>query len=139
VTVLVAGLLLAADAKKDAEKLQGTWKVVSGEQSGKAQEEAKEFVMVFDKDTFTVKRGDEVVVKGTFTVDAAKKPKAIDMTIKEGRNEQDNGKKVHGIYELDKDGLKWCAAEPGSDDRPKEFATKEGIKHMLISFKKEKP
>jgi uncharacterized protein (TIGR03067 family) len=143
VTVLV-GLLLGADAKKDdakkdAEKLQGTWKVVSGEQDGKAQDNARDFVMVFDKDSFTVKRGDEVAVKGTFKLDPSKKPKTIDMTITEDRKAQDKGKVARGIYELDKDTLKWCTAEPGGDDRPKEFVTKEGTRHMLITFQKEKP
>jgi uncharacterized protein (TIGR03067 family) len=143
-TVLVVGLLLGAeekkdDAKKDQEALQGTWKVVSGEQDGKAQEGAKEFTMEFQKDTFTVKKGDELVAKGTFKIDTTKKPKTIDMTITGGRKEDDNGKEVRGIYELNKEGLKWCAAEPGNTDRPKEFATKEGTKHMLITFKKDKP
>ena len=45
----------------------------------------------------------------------------------------------NGIYELGKDTLKWCAGEPGTEDRPKEFATKEGTKGMLVNFKKEKP
>jgi uncharacterized protein (TIGR03067 family) len=144
VTVLVAGLLLAAnapkegDAKKDQEGLQGTWKVVSAERGGKAQDDAKEYTMVFDKDTFTVKKGDELFVKGTFKLDPSKSPKAIDMTVTEAKNEENKGKDIHGIYELDKDALKWCAGEVGGTDRPKEFATKEGTKELLVSFKKDK-
>src|SRR5262245_44466696 len=110
-TLMAAGLLVAADAKKDdakkdQEAIQGTWKVLSVERGGKAQENAKEFSMTFEKDTFTVKRGDELVVKGTFKLDPSKSPKVIDMKIVEGRNEQENGKDVRGIYELSKDGLK---------------------------------
>jgi uncharacterized protein (TIGR03067 family) len=143
VTLMAAGLLLAADAKKDDAKkdqqaLQGTWKVVSGERAGKVQDQAKEHTMTFDKDTFTIKRGDDVIVKGTFKLDPSKSPKTIDMKVTEGHNEQDKGKEVHGIYELTKDGLKWCTDEPGGDSRPKEFATKEGTKHMLITFEKSK-
>jgi uncharacterized protein (TIGR03067 family) len=143
-TLLAAGLLVAADAKKDdakkdQEAIQGTWKVVAGERGGKAMDSAKEFSMTFDKDTFTVKRGDEVAVKGTFKLDPSKSPKAIDMKIEEARNAQDKGKEVRGIYELSKDGLKWCSAEPGSDKRPKEFATKDGTMDMLITFEKAKP
>jgi uncharacterized protein (TIGR03067 family) len=138
--VAVLAVVLAADApKKDKEGLQGTWKVVSVEQGGKAQEEGKEFVMVFDKDTFAVKRGDDVIVKGTFKVDPAKKPKAIDMTITEAKKEQDKDKEIHGIYELEKDSLKWCTAEPGEKDRPTEFATKEGTKLLVVTLKKDKP
>src|SRR5437764_585060 len=128
VTVLVAGLLLAADAKKDdakkdREALQGTWRPVSSEQGGQDQtDEAKEHALVFDKDTFTVKKGDEVMLKGTFTLDPSKKPKAIDMAITEGRGDN-TGKELHGIYELGKDTLKWCTSEPGGETRPKAFST----------------
>jgi uncharacterized protein (TIGR03067 family) len=145
VTVLVAGLLLAAegkkgDAKKDQEALQGTWRPVSTEQGGQDQtDQAKEYALVFDKDTFTVKRGDEVVIKGTFTVDPSKKPRAIDMKITEAKRDEDNGKDMHGIYELDKDSLRWCTSGPGVEGRPKEFATKEGTRDLLVTLKKDKP
>jgi len=145
VTLLAVGVLLAADApkddaKKDQQALQGTWTLVSAEQGGKDQtEEAKEHTLTFEGDTFSVKKGDEVKVKGTFKVDPSKKPRAIDMKITEAKKEQDNGKELHGIYELTKDGLKWCTDEPGGEDRPTEFAAKEGTKHMLVTFKKDKP
>jgi uncharacterized protein (TIGR03067 family) len=139
VTALAVGLLVAADdTKKDREQLQGTWRAVSSEQGGKAQKNAKEHLLIFDGDTFTLKSGDQVFAKGTFTLDPAQSPKAIDMTITEGLREQDKGKQVHGIYELGKDTLKWCTANPGDRDRPAEFATKEGTKHMLVTLRKEK-
>ena len=128
------------DAKKDQEALQGTWRPVSAEQGGKDQgDEAKEHTLTFEKDTFTVKRGGEVAVKGTFKLDPSKKPKAIDMTITEGRRDDDKGKELHGIYELTKDGLKWCTSMPGGTDRPKEFSTKEGTRELFVTLKKEKP
>jgi uncharacterized protein (TIGR03067 family) len=136
---LLAVALTAADAPKDAEALQGTWKVVTAEKSGKTQDDATEFVMVFEKDTFTVKRGGDAIIKGTFKLDPSKSPKTIDMTITEARKEQDKDKEVVGIYQLDKDTLKWCATDPGEKDRPTEFATKEGNRHMFVTFKKEKP
>jgi uncharacterized protein (TIGR03067 family) len=142
--VLVAGLLLAADAKKDDAKkdsdaLQGTWRPVSAERGGQEQgDDAKQHTLAFEGDKFTVKRNDEVMVKGTFKLDASKKPRTIDMTVTEGRRDDDKGKKILGIYELDKDSLKWCTAEPGGEERPKEFATKEGTKVMLVTLKKEK-
>jgi uncharacterized protein (TIGR03067 family) len=111
-TVLVVVLLLGAeekkdDAKKDQEALQGTWQPVTSEEAGKDHsEEAKKHRLVFDKDTFTVKKGDDVLVKGTFKLDPTKKPKTIDMTITEGPRDEDKGKEIHSIYELTKDGLK---------------------------------
>ena len=145
-TVVAAGLLLSTslaadkdDVKKDQEALQGAWRAESSERGGKAQgEEAKEHLLVFEKDTFTIKRGDQVLLRGTFKLDPTKKPKAIDMTVTEGRGDDDKGKEVHGIYELTKDGLRWCASEPGNADRPKEFTTKEGSKDLLVTLKKEK-
>jgi uncharacterized protein (TIGR03067 family) len=145
VTVLVAGLLLGAapapkedDAKKDREALQGTWKIVSSEEDGKTQEEAKESMVDFQKDTFTIKRGDELVAKGTFKLDPSKKPKTIDIRITEGPREGDKGLEYHGIYEVDKDTMRWCMNTEGKD-RPKEFTTKEGTNHSLLTLKRVKP
>src|SRR5262245_57295926 len=131
-TVLAVSLFLGGhDAKKDKERLQGAWRPVSGEQDGQAQENGKEHLLTFEGDTFSIKRGDQLFVKGTFTLDPSKSPKAIDMKITEGAKDDDKGKEVHGIYEVDKDTLKWCTARPGSNDRPKEFATQAGTGHML--------
>ena len=73
--VLVIGLILGAegkkdDAKKDQEALQGAWKVVSSEAGGKDQtEEFKDHLLVFEGDTFALKKGDEIGLKGTFKLD----------------------------------------------------------------------
>jgi uncharacterized protein (TIGR03067 family) len=144
VLFLAASLLLGADApkgddaKKEKEKLQGAWRAESAEQGGKVQADANEHLLVFEGDNFSIKRGDQVIIKGTFTLDPSKKPKAIDMKITEGRREEDKDKTVHGIYELEKDTLKWCTAEPGNKERPKEFATKEGTRLLFVTLKKEK-
>ena len=147
-TVLVAGLLFSTvlaeekkdDAKKDQEALQGAWKIVASETAGTdGTAEFKDHLIVFEGDTFALKKGDEVGLKGTFKLDPSKKPGAIDMTITEGGQEGEKGKVLHGIYELGKGTLKWCTSEPGGTDRPKEFSTKEGVNHMLVTLKKEKP
>ena len=143
--VLVIGLNLGAeekkdDAKKDQEALQGAWKVVSSEVGGKDQmEEFKDHSLVFEGDTFALKKGDDVGLKGTFKLDPSEKPRAIDITITEGGQEGDKGKVLHGIYELGTGTLKWCTAGPGGTDRPKEFSTKEGVNHMLVTLKKDRP
>src|SRR5262249_21894296 len=111
-TALVAGLLLCAapapgdDAKKDQEALQGTWKVVSVEDRGKADRPPDGFVLVFETDTFTLRDNKEAVVVGTFKLDPSKKPKAIDVTISRGGKNENIGKELRGIYEVDKDTLK---------------------------------
>jgi uncharacterized protein (TIGR03067 family) len=141
--VLVAGLLVAADtkkddAKKDQEALRGVWTLVSTQVGGKdSVEEPKGTNLVIDGDTFTIKKGDEVRIKGTYKIDPSKTPKAIDLTITEGK-ERDKGKILLGIYELGKEGLKWCSSEPGGTERPMEFSAKEGSKDFLVTLKKEK-
>jgi len=121
--------------KKDKDKLQGTWNAVSGESGGKEQKEATEHSLVFEGDKFSVKKSEKVMVKGTFKVDASKKPKEIDMEIADGPDDV-KGKTALGIYKLEGDELTWCVDEPGSGNRPKEFATKEGTKTMLVKLKK---
>jgi uncharacterized protein (TIGR03067 family) len=139
--VVAAGLLVAADDAKtqapaDQGKLQGTWEVVSMERGGMKREGPPEAQLVFEGDKFTMKMG-ERSIRGTFKLDPAKAPGQIDMTVTEGP-EQFQGKTSQGLYALEGDTLKWCSAEPGTDDRPKEFKTAEGTTHMLIVLKKKK-
>ena len=138
-TIGFAAVALADDAadKKDKEKLQGTWTAVSGEKEGKDDPEAKEHALVFEGNKFRVKKGDKVVVQGTFKIDASKSPKTMDIEISEGP-EDVKGKTAQAIYALDSDELTWCVAEPGSGQRPEKLATKEGVKHMLVKLKREK-
>jgi uncharacterized protein (TIGR03067 family) len=144
VTVLVIGLLLGAapapedKAKKDREALQGTWRWVLSEQGGKELgDDLRQHTLIFEKDTFAVKLGGRVIVGGKFKLDPSKKPKTIDMTVTDSPGDLDKGKEIHGIYELDKDTLKWCTSEPGGTDRPKEFSTKEGTRDLFVTLKKE--
>src|SRR5438876_9873472 len=102
-------LFLAANstddaAKKDQEKLQGDWTLVSGERDGQEFPEdlVKSLKRTMKDDTFTVTRDGETVAKGTFTLDPSKKPKAIDIKLEAAANP------VHGIYELDGDTFKLC-------------------------------
>jgi uncharacterized protein (TIGR03067 family) len=145
VLVVTAGLLATSTAlsggekKSDKERLQGTWRAVSSEQGGKEDPNAGQHTLTFAGDKFTVKRNDKLMIEGTFKVDPSKTPKTIDMTItriEEGNQEKFKGKTSQGIYELKKGELKWCAAEPGSSERPTDFAT-AGTKHMLVTLKRE--
>ena len=50
---------------------------------------------------------------------------------------EDKGKVLQGIYELDKDTLRWCTSAPGGKERPGEFSTKAGSKIWLFTLEKE--
>ena len=130
----VAGLLLAADAPKDdTAKIQGTWKVVSAEDSGrKAPEESiKDLKWTITKDSITYKVGPKTT-RWIFRLDPDKKPKWIDLT--EGERTRP------AIYELDGDTLKVCFGEGSQKERPTAFESKPNSPNdVLIVLKREKP
>ena len=133
-TIYTVGLLLTAsavaggDAKSDLAKLQGTWVV---------DKDGTKVNLTFDKNTFTLAFPDKVF-KGTFKIDASKKPKHMDMTIKEG--EKYVGKTSNVIYDLTDDTLKWLAKEPGTEGRATEFPAKQGDQkgYFYLIFKRAK-
>jgi uncharacterized protein (TIGR03067 family) len=139
-------LLTAANApqgdagKKDMEKLQGTWRVVSMEGEGeKAPADfAKRFTYTFKGDRIHF-LGDKTTpgadLEFSYTLDAAKQPKAIDMKITKSPDKKDVGEGSVGIYVLDGDNLKLCM-DP--KERPKDFTTKQGQARTLVVLKREK-
>jgi uncharacterized protein (TIGR03067 family) len=135
-TLVAAGLLVAADAKEDVKKdqgrMQGTWKVESATKGGKQAppERTKAMTLVIEGDKITVKENSHEE-PATFTLKPDQKPPAID--IKPSRGGE---KAVRGIYQLDGDTLKMCWAREG--DRPKEFASKEGSDSILLVLKRQK-
>jgi uncharacterized protein (TIGR03067 family) len=127
--VVLAFLVLAAEEKKsDEELIQGGWIVVSGEQGGEKLPErvVKGFLLTFASGgkLTVLDHGDSK--ESTFKLDAAKKPKQIDMTA--------DDKSGKGICELDGDSLKICMSEEG--DRPTEFKSPKGSKVALAVLKR---
>jgi uncharacterized protein (TIGR03067 family) len=139
----LAGLLVAADAPKspdvasgDRQALQGTWQSVKEEmRGGPAPGDPRDHQMIFSGDGFRLVDGDKVLIRGTFTVDASKTPKVMEMTITEGAG-PDPEAPAHGIYELSGDELKWCTAEPGTGASPQKFDTK-GTTNVFILLKRQ--
>ena len=138
-TGTVVVLVLAAappeeDAvKKELEKLQGTWQLVSAETDGKKapEEQVKQIRVVIKGNKHTVFFGDKAIAKEVaFTLDPQKKPKASDDILPDG-------KMIRGIYELDGDTLKSCVAAVGKE-RPTEFAAGAGTGNTLRVFKRVK-
>jgi uncharacterized protein (TIGR03067 family) len=124
--VLLTGLAHGGDAKKDQKALQGTWLVVKGE---------KKAEVIFAGGKFTVKLGDEVY-KGTFTLNSSKKPKHIDMSVKEGPKYVDMVSL--GIYKIEGNTLTWHTNEPGKEQRPEDFTTEAEGAMLLVLEKKKK-
>jgi len=137
---LLAGGLAGGDdkadaAKKDQDKLQGTWTFVSMESNGQAVPQGDPApTITFAGNKFTVKAGEVVLQAGTQTLDPGKKPKEVDSTVTEGEGK---GTTMLGIYELDGDNLKACFDTQGKK-RPTEFKTAAGSGHMLVVLKRAK-
>jgi uncharacterized protein (TIGR03067 family) len=125
---------------KDREALQGSWRLISRELPGGRSEsgdgdEARR--IVFKGDKFQLLKGEDVRFEGTFKIDPTTSPRTIDIAITKTNEEgSEAGKTSLGIYELKGDEMRWCAAEPGHADRPKEFSP-EGGPFMLVSMKRE--
>jgi uncharacterized protein (TIGR03067 family) len=142
--VLGMVLLLAAEpadktdaARKDEERLQGTWQLVSLVIDGKkaSPEQIKEeHTLVISGHKYVSRFLDQPPHKGTFTLDPTTKPKSVDFKSTEG---EFKGKTLQGIYELRGDTLKSCYAPPGKD-RPKDFASEPGSGNLLYTYKRAK-
>ena len=130
-------LMMAAgdDAKKETEKLQGKWHVVSAEKEGMKMpaEKLKEMKFTIEGSNILISETGERVEKAGFALDPSKKPKTIDIL----PNPMQPDEVVQGIYELDGDNLKFCWRKPGGD-RPTAFAPDEKLPTMILILKRAK-
>jgi uncharacterized protein (TIGR03067 family) len=128
-------VLLVADAaddaaRKDTEKLQGTWKLTGVvEPDGKklGPTEVPDMKLTLEGNKVIQARDGKAINEGTFKIDPTKKPATFDFTDKDG-------KVLAGIYLLDGDDLKY-AVDPAGKERPKDFDAK-GI--AINIYKREK-
>ncbi len=141
-SVLIAAIALATGVvtqgtKPQATKsaagatvLEGTW-VITSFNGQTPPEGAAELTLTFAGDTYHQTQGGKVNERGTFKVDAKKKPMTFDLAIAEG---SDAGKAQLGIVEVTGDTLKAVLDTPGAAQRPADFTPKEGF--FLFTAKK---
>jgi uncharacterized protein (TIGR03067 family) len=134
VILVMAAPAPAEDKKKDEEKIQGAWTIVSLEENGnKVPEDKVKAMKVTIKDNVLALSDGSKEEKVKFKIDASKKPKSIDFFM-EGEEGQ-----MQGIYELEGDTLKMCWHKEGKESkRPNEFSSKSGSGHSLVVLKREK-
>jgi RNA polymerase sigma factor (sigma-70 family) len=130
----------ADNAKDDKGAIQGTWQVTAVEMGGKDVSGTDEFkdlatakwTFAADKITFKSGKPDMSV---NYKIDPSKKPKELDVTPTDGP-ENERNKQMPAVYSLEGDVLKICVGSPDAPARPKEVASKEGEKNLLITFKR---
>jgi uncharacterized protein (TIGR03067 family) len=130
-------MLLAADApddaaKKDAQKLQGTWKVtgiVTPDGKKLPADQVPDVKLRFEGDKVVHMVDDKDGATFTFKLDPSKKPATYDLTGKDGQM-------IKGIYIIDGDDLKYAAEGEGKDP-PKDFDAK-GITITMLKREKKK-
>ncbi len=125
----------AAEARKDAKKMQGSWKPVTAEIAGNPFPDSilktMKLVLTDGKYTVTVGEGTD---EGTVKLHPGQKPRAMDITGTKGPNQ---GKKIPAIYELTDSTLRICYDLSGKA-RPKEFKTTTGTRLFLVEYKRQK-
>jgi uncharacterized protein (TIGR03067 family) len=122
-------------AKQELERHQGTWIAISFRRDG--QETPAEIVRTITRTVernHVVWRRDGKSFAGTTVVlDPGQDPNAIDVIPEGGPS---RGKRVLGIYKIDKDTLTLCMAD-ADRPRPREFKAEKGSKHTLMVFKRQ--
>jgi uncharacterized protein (TIGR03067 family) len=129
------------DAKKELQKLQGTWVMVSGELGGKktADEHVSRSKIVYEGDKMQImvpNQTTETIVAEIVKIDPTKEPKEMHFLRKNGPNA---GKTLIGIYEFEGDDQYKFAFDPTGAATLKEFATKDGTGHVRNTWKRVKP
>ena len=126
VLTFLAVALVAADdppkdAKKEVEKLEGEWTIVSLENRGEKvpEETVKDMKLKVKGEEWVVTRDGTTVADIAFKLDPSKDPKAIDLTFKVDGKET----ALKGIYKLDGDTLTLCRTDSPDAARPTAFKT----------------
>lgn len=123
--------------RKDLTRLQGNWKLISGELAGQALPAGilSGFSLSIRDNQYEFRNSQETE-KATMLLDPSKKPANIDFTVTDGSYK---GQKQLGIYELSDNKVKFCLAQPDEKKRPEAFKTTAENQYMIFEFERVKP
>jgi uncharacterized protein (TIGR03067 family) len=118
------------------KKIQGTWRFTKSVKDGKKvpKEDLAKMTITFKGDTWTVRKGDEVLQAGTHKFNPSKKLAQVDAVVTEGEGK---GNTMKGIYELKGNTMRVCF-DPEGKARPKSFTAKEGQFSAVVERVKKK-
>lgn len=131
--LLPAALVGDDSAKREWEKLNGAWQLVSYVYDGKeaAAKDIADYRMELDAGKLTAWLGNYSLKTASKTVDPTTQPKTMLETLT-------HKQKIKSIYHIDGDTLTICSAAAGAD-QPQEFASAKGSKHALWKFERIDP
>lgn len=134
VIALLAAPAAAADNADELKLLAGTWKPKEASLGGNKIDMMllDTVTLVYEAEKYTLTIGDKVE-KGTYSLDPAKSPKALDIFPTEGDN---NGKTFLAVYKVEGDNLTICySLEPAV--RPDDFEPASNSL-LVVKFEREK-
>ena len=138
---LVSAMGIAKDdaAQGDLDRLQGTWVLVAMELDGEEfpAEDRKDWSAEYAGNRLILRAGQTVRRRGIVSLDPTRNPRAMN-TWDVTKDGPFGDQTLPGIYEINGDTLKVCFARP-SDERPREFTTKEGTGFLLCVYKRKNP
>jgi len=113
--------------------LQGTWEIVSFEKDGTAapQDDIAGLTVIITGSSYKLINKDNVS-KGTFSVDASKEPKQMDV---QHQTESGDSQSLPSIYEVSGDTLRVCY-NPEGGARPTSFSTKPDTAFISVVYKR---
>ena len=122
-------------AARDRAAYVGTWRAVTIEADGTAQPARERNIVVVNRDdgTWTMTIDGREASSGTSTLEPLATPPEIDIEITAGDGA---GSKLLGIYELEAKRRRLCF-RGAAEWRPREFATTQGSKAVLVTFERE--
>jgi uncharacterized protein (TIGR03067 family) len=143
-TLLLCAALLPAAADQvpadadasDLAKMQGDWRTVSVTENGTklADDEAQTLFRTVSGNKYSLFRFSKPLTRGTFKIDATKRPKTIDVMPTASKGP---AKPILGIYEFNGTSLWICNARPGKP-RPTDFEPKQGSGNSRVVWEPEK-
>lgn len=131
----ITGRVRAAITKKELEKLQGAWSLVSYETDGKRiKGEDKSHTFTVKGEKWSIHVSGQVFQAGTVQrIEVKENVNAIDLLITDGDNV---GATAVSIYAVEGNSLKYLNC---GDPRPAEFGTKAGDGRHYLTFRRAKP